>query len=369
MLGQEGVLGRAVVIVQTILPEYRLPFFRELAARSTRPLELVIADGRLPSSQVQPSDRGRPAGSRRVGSWSVLGGRLLFQPAAIPPALAAEVTVLEFNPRIISNWVILLLRATLGRRTIFWGHAWSRSGQASWTNHLRSLLVRLAEGLIVYTEPERVEAEANLPVRSTWTARNAVFTEAEIRPVRHEGQINAFVLSGRLVAEKKPALAVDALARLGRDDALLIVVGEGPERAALEQLTSRHGVSGQVEFLGERYSYDELREVYGRCIASISAGYVGLSMTQSHAFGLPMLYPDNEPHAPEVEAAEEGVNAVTFRSDDPTSLASAMREVIDNRDEWIARRESISDACRANYSIERMVAGFLAAVDGEPMEE
>lgn len=357
-----------LVVVQTLLPRYRRLFFEQLGLASRRPVTVVLGDGDGGSSQPGSG----AASSVRLESITtnyLAGGRLLWQPGALPPATAAEAVVLELNPRILSNWLILFLRAPRDRRTILWGHAWSRSGQGSWTNRLRGIMLRMADGVILYTETDRQELLAKHPQAKAWSANNAIFSASEIAAARMRGKEDAFLVSGRLIEEKKPGLAVKALAELDRSGARLIFIGDGQKLDEIREVARRLGVADQVEFLGEVFDHEDLRAAYERCIASISAGYVGLSMTQSHAFGLPMLYPDNEPHAPEVEAAEEGVNAVTFRSDDPTSLASAMREVIDNRDEWIARRESISDACRANYSIERMVAGFLAAVDGEPMEE
>jgi teichuronic acid biosynthesis glycosyltransferase TuaC len=53
---------------------------------------------------------------------------------------------------------------------------------------------------------------------------------------------------GHLVEPKGHAIAIEALA--GIAGATLLIVGEGPERAALESLAARLGVSSRVRFLG-----------------------------------------------------------------------------------------------------------------------
>lgn len=57
---------------------------------------------------------------------------------------------------------------------------------------------------------------------------------------------------GRLVPIKGVELAIDAVAALGDPELELVIIGEGPERAALEQRARDHGarVAERVQFLG-----------------------------------------------------------------------------------------------------------------------
>lgn len=58
------------------------------------------------------------------------------------------------------------------------------------------------------------------------------------------------VCAGALIARKGQGFAIEALARL--PGATLMLVGDGPDRAALERLARRHGVAERVRFLGSR---------------------------------------------------------------------------------------------------------------------
>ena len=49
------------------------------------------------------------------------------------------------------------------------------------------------------------------------------------------------------------------------------------------------GIDRDVIFYGHVSEPSELRSVYGASVASLSPGYVGLSVTQSLGFGVPMI--------------------------------------------------------------------------------
>ncbi|MEP3900953.1 glycosyltransferase family 4 protein [Rhodopirellula bahusiensis] len=75
----------------------------------------------------------------------------------------------------------------------------------------------------------------------------------EIRPdvSRHRD----FVFLGRLVSDKGADLAIQALHRLSdqshrNQDLTLTIIGDGPERAALEDLAAQLSIGGQVQFTG-----------------------------------------------------------------------------------------------------------------------
>jgi glycosyltransferase involved in cell wall biosynthesis len=75
----------------------------------------------------------------------------------------------------------------------------------------------------------------------------------------------SFILSvNRLDRAKRIDLLLDALAA----DASLrcVIVGDGPDRARLEQLAASHGLDGRAEFAG-RVDEEALAALYARCLA------------------------------------------------------------------------------------------------------
>jgi glycosyltransferase involved in cell wall biosynthesis len=61
-----------------------------------------------------------------------------------------------------------------------------------------------------------------------------------------------FVAIGRLAAQKNIALMLDAFAQGSGPDDRLALIGDGPDRAALEARAKRLGIAVRVEFLGYR---------------------------------------------------------------------------------------------------------------------
>jgi glycosyltransferase involved in cell wall biosynthesis len=350
-----------VVVVQPLIPDYRERFYRLLSQRlGSRLLLIAGTEDFAPALRHIDSVPGI-----RARNHYVLGRRLLWQSRVLRPAVRADIAVLVLNPRILTVWVVLVLRRLRGRRTVLWGHAWPRKGQESRTDRLRHLMRRLADTLVVYTETEARELRELMPGADVIPAPNALYSEDEMGLITPPRRPHDFVYVGRLVAAKKPGLLLEAfqlaLPRLA-GDVRLVFFGDGPLRAMLESKASQEGIQDRVVFAGHVSEIETLRRAYAWAIASVSPGYVGLSLIQSVGFGVPMLAARNEPHAPEIEAAVEGDNTYYFPSDSANALASALVSFADNRDYWLTRREEIATRTRLTYSVEAMVESFIMAL-------
>jgi len=351
-----------VTVVQTTLPGYRTPFFEELSRVLGSRLALFSGD-----EDWYPDVRHvNEVPHRRAHNVFLARRRLLWQRGTLKPLLAAEVAVLDLNPRILSAWVAVLGRRLTGRRTVLWGHAWPRRGEGSWTDRVRSAMRRLAGAVVVYTETEARALRAHTRGIEITAAPNALYPRDVLGAAVAQEPPTSLLFVGRLSPSKRVGVLIDAFL-LAEDtlpaDVRLVIVGEGSERAALER---RAAGSGRVDFEGHVSSVDALRELHARAIASVSAGEVGLSIVQSLGFGVPMVVARGEDHGPEIEAALEGENSVYFQPTDATALAAAMSAVVRDREHWLGRRQAIADWTGDRYSIEVMVDSFLAGLEIEP---
>ena len=289
--------------------------------------------------------------------------RLVWQRRVIRPLLAADVAILELNPRILSNWPILAGRRMRRRPTVLWGHAWSRSGARSRTDRIRDVMRRLANVILVYTERQKQELLAYRPAAVVVAAPNALYRSGDIAAAPAASATD-ILYSARLVASKKPQLLVDAflLAASGDlpADVRLILAGEGPERASIERRCSAHPHGHRVVLLGH-VSPADMRGRYDRAFVSVSPGYVGLSIVQSLSFGVPMIYVRDEPHCPEIEAAVDGFNSQSLAVDTPAALSALLVEFARDRVAWSERRVRIAADCRQRYSADLMAERILEA--------
>lgn len=352
-----------VLLLQTALPPYREQPVLHLLERLGPQGEVLVGDFYFdPSVRTADSIR-RRAG--KVDNHYLFRRRLLWQTKCWRRALNADMLLLELNPRILSSWFLLAIRRLLPKkRTALWGHAWPRRGRRSRTDRVRQAMRRLADVLIVYTEQQARELRAELPRKRVLAAPNAIYLRSAM-DARSDAVPEHFIYAGRLVQEKKPSLLLTAFALAMRrlpSGTRLIMVGDGALRPELEREAQVLGITARVDFLGEVTDWGRLRGLYVRSLASVSPGYVGLSLIQSLGFGVPMIIAREEPHSPELEAAREGENSLFFTSDSAEELAGRLTEVSDSRGTWLKRRGVIATTCAMHYSVEVMVDRMLDAM-------
>jgi glycosyltransferase involved in cell wall biosynthesis len=172
-----------------------------------------------------------------------------------------------------------------------------------------------------------------------------------------------------LVPEKKVELLLEAFALVTDKlpDTSLMFVGEGSSRNDLDARRTTLGLAEKVSLLGSLTAVEDLRELYSSTMVSISPGYVGLSLTQSLGFGVPMIYADDEVHAPEIELTATG-GAMPFTSGSVKDLSRAILDVYEHQEEWRERARAANIEVAGLYSADAMASGFRAAVEGERLE-
>ncbi len=125
-----------------------------------------------------------------------------------------------------------------------------------------------------------------------------------------------FLSVGRLVAYKRPAVAVSAARRAG---AAIVVVGEGRERAAVERAAGR-----DAELLGY-VDNEALRDLYRRCRALVFTGEedFGIVPLEAQACGAPVIA---LAAGGALETVIDGVTGTWYSDDrDGIALAEALR--------------------------------------------
>jgi glycosyltransferase involved in cell wall biosynthesis len=199
--------------------------------------------------------------------------------------------------------------------TAVWAHMAWRHGEAGRWPDLADCFVAPSEyaarrAVGAGLEPGRLRVVPNLvpdPGPPSRAGRGAVFV-------------------GRLAAEKGVRLLLDAWRRAGPHE--LLIVGSGPEEAALRRLAA--GGSPRVRFAGElppEGVQDALRGAALLVAPSLAGETFGMSVAEAMAAGRAVVAPrDSAPG----ELVLPGLTGRLFEPGDPHSLAEACRSVLDD---------------------------------------
>jgi glycosyltransferase involved in cell wall biosynthesis len=224
--------------------------------------------------------------------------------------LGCRFDVLEADQIPYIQLFVLRLVATLKGKTftVTWHEVWSRSywreylGPAGWAAWwLERLAMRLPD-MIIAASPQTAGR-----LRQVLGADAAISTVpngidlAMIRAVYPEAEPADLVVVGRLIEHKRVGVLLDVIARLHARGLRTTcrIIGDGPERAALQQRAQALGIGPSVQF---RADVAEQKELYAllksaRLFVSLSAreGF-GMAVLEAIACGLPVLTttaPDN----------------------------------------------------------------------------
>jgi glycosyltransferase involved in cell wall biosynthesis len=131
--------------------------------------------------------------------------------------------------------------------------------------------------------------------------------------------------AGRLMAAKALDVALDAVSRV--DGVALVVVGDGPDRPALERRSRELGLDPRVRFLGGRPRDDVLRVLHAADAALLSSRWENFPhlVVEALAVGTPVIA-TSVGGVPEV--VHDGENGLLVPAGDAEALAAAIRRFL-----------------------------------------
>ncbi|HFS66792.1 MAG TPA: glycosyltransferase [Flavobacteriia bacterium] len=350
---------KKLIIIQTVAPDYRNLVFQRIKDVLSNNFELYAGKESFEKTIISNSKIHKP-----IKNIFLFNRRFLFQLKIWHLLFKNNVLVLEMNPRVLSNWIFLILRKLSNKETILWGHAWPRTGKGSKSDVVRNTMRKLGSKIIVYTKQQQKELQQKMPNKEILAAPNALF-KSEDMCFNSSNEVNNLIYVGRLVVAKKVLFLVKAFHHSIDSipsETKLIIVGDGDEKKILENYIVENKLQDRIRLLGHISDYNKLKELYNTAIFSVSPGYIGLSVTQSFGFGVPMLVSRNEQHSPEIEAVIENKNAIFFKTDTISDFKNQLVDIFKNRENWIAKRKEIVDFCKKNYSVEAMAETFIKLV-------
>jgi len=136
----------------------------------------------------------------------------------------------------------------------------------------------------------------------------------------------------------------------------LVLIGDGEERALIEQAIMENEVGPSVHLVGAK-TYDQLPDYYGLASAFIHASTTeqwGLVVNEAMASGLPVLVSNRCGSAPDL--VKEGVNGFTFNPRDTGEIARKMLQI--SHAATFAAMGNASREIIANWSPDKFANGM-----------
>jgi glycosyltransferase involved in cell wall biosynthesis len=348
-----------LALQQRVLPSYRVPFFDLLAqsceggmslfAGLPRPVEM-IATGKTQFAKFTQADNVH---------W--LSGALYFcyQRGFInwleecdPDAL-----IVEANPRYLSTPFAIKWMHTRGRKVIGWGLGAPRvSGikRKRWLAFVNRFDVMLA-----YSQRGAEEyAALGFPREKIFVAYNSV-SPAPNQIVDHRPQTidrATILFVGRLQARKRIDSLLRACAELGSNPRL-IIVGDGPERAALESLA--RDVYPVAEFTGAKHGA-EIKPYFAEADLFVLPGTGGLAVQEAMSHGLPVIVAKGD--GTQDDLVREG-NGWQIQPEDYGALVSTIKNALSDMARLLKMGEESFRIVAEEINIQKMADVFVQALN------
>jgi len=214
---------------------------------------------------------------------------------------------------------------------------------------------KIAEAQFVACISNFCRAQAmNFSVPAHWSKLHivhcGVLPERYAPKDRPRGKSVLFV--GRLAGVKGVPVLLDALARLQtrHSEMKVTLIGDGPERAALEQAAHERALTIPVTFAGYKNQSevaDALAETDLFVLPSFAEG-VPVVLMEAMAAGVPVV----TTHIAGIpELVQDGVHGLLTHPGDATSLAGAMDALLDDPDRAHVMGQAGRDTVRADFNV------------------
>jgi glycosyltransferase involved in cell wall biosynthesis len=366
-----------------MVPGYRIPVLEKLNERLDG--RLVVCAGLPPSTSsfnfLMPEEKKGFRSIALKNRW-LFGERMHAQPfrRVFREIGDPAVVLAEESPRSVTLPFLLRHAHKCGAGRVLWGHFSSLKRQFDPKRHpqdrYRVALARHVEACACYTPGVAELLRPYVPEENLFVARNTIdmgqmFEQYDLlaaegkdavrRRLSLRTDVPVLAYLGRLIPEKGTAMLLETFARLRADTpAELLIIGDGPERSAMESYVASHAVPG-VRFLGSLF--EGAAPYLFASDVMLVPGYLGLVINHSFAFGLPIVSMRKPigmaSHSPEVEYVRSGENGLLCEGVDAEDLHRGVKTVLGDQHRFST---NALRTARNELTVDQMLDGLHDAI-------
>jgi len=361
-----------VQIIQPVVPHYRVPLFRKLIEDDR--FEIIIDAS--PHFNGVNSSKNAIFANLAHKCIQFFGGMFYWQ-SGISVSKKLEyngVLIINGNPRVLSNYLLLIQARLRKIPVIDWNHGWSPTS-TKFRSKIRRLLMRSVDYHLLYTDAEvNNYIDIGYTKSQCYSANNTInlsdidkcaskTSANDIEKFKKRNLLKdkrVLLFSGRLRNNPSTNLLVliNALKHLVRlnDCYRLIIIGDGEEKDNLLNESTQLGLDDYIIWLGEVYDEESLAPWFLVADCFVYPGAIGLSIMHAFGYGLPVITHDKiEEHNPEISALKNHYNGVFFKKGDVSSLVEKIEKYFSEPNEMSNMKKHSYDTIRGEYSFDGMV--------------
>jgi glycosyltransferase involved in cell wall biosynthesis len=343
-----------LALQQRVLPSYRVPFF-DLLAQSCESMSLFAGMPR----PVEMIASGKPqvAKYHETENIHLFSGAfyICYQRNFVNwlEGSNPDTLIVEANPRYLSTPAAVKWMHARGRKVIGWGLGAPKGNQV-WTGFIHQF-----DAMLSYSQRGAEEyASLGFPREKIFVAHNSVSPKPEQILDRRPHNVDRVTLLfvGRLQIRKRVDSLLRACAEMGSNPRL-IIVGDGPERAALESLA--RDVYPAAEFAGAKHGA-EIKPYFAEADLFVLPGTGGLAVQEAMSHGLPVIVAKGD--GTQDDLVREG-NGWQIQPEDYDTLVSAMKNALSDRARLQKMGQESFRIVSEEINIQKMADAFVSALN------
>ena len=226
-----------------------------------------------------------------------------------------------------------------------------------------SLLVGNSQGVIDFYREKGVPESILRVVHNGIPSANSTVCETtrcqlfKEQNLPENARLIAFV--GRLARQKRveDLLWAVELLRQMNENVILLVIGDGPERAKLEQLAHKYTVTPNVRFLGHRNDVSKLLPLFEIFLLASDFEGQSNSIMEAMSYGIPVIASDIQPNR---ELVIHGKTGFLTSVGDCTGFAQYAERILANSQLAKEMASASQKRMQEEFSIDKMVQRYAA---------
>lgn len=345
--------NKKVLIIQAIVPHYRIPIFNELA----KAVDLTVV-----------YDRGRVSNeanfaSKKVNVINIKNKLWIHKKNMIRMAKKYDVVISMLDPSYLTTRLLCKIRGKT--KLILWGIGVAASYGVRFDSLPEAALsymkmINQADAALFYSPyPVDKYSKMGVPKNKLFVANNTV----QVLPIE-EHKRNSILFVGTLYRAKKIFELLECYKKAhSMCDTLprLIIVGDGEDAEPVKKWVEENRYEQQILLPGAIYDEKTLSEYFSDAIVCISPDQAGLSVLKSFGYGVPFVTHKDAITGGERLNIDNGVNGVLFDSFD--EITDIIKECADHPEHYLEMGKNAKKYYNENRTVSHMLSGFIDAIN------